>query len=177
MSSPADEVAGGVADEVASGVRMGIDVGSVRVGIAMSDPRGVLAHPVTTVEPEDSETVDGLIRDEQVTCVYVGLPRTLRGDEGAAADHARRYAQTLASRVAPVPIRLVDERLTTVSAHRQLQSSGVRERGRRSIVDQAAAVLILQGALDLESSSGRPAGELVHRGRKPRHARRRKEQE
>lgn len=155
---------------------MGIDVGSVRVGIALSDPRGVLAHPATTVDPQDTDTVDALIRDEQVTCVYVGLPRTLRGDEGPAADAARGYARSLASRVAPIPVRLVDERLTTVSAHRQLQSSGVSERGRRSIVDQVAAVLILQGALDLESSSGRAAGELV-RSRKSRHARRRKEQD
>lgn len=154
---------------------MGIDVGSVRVGVALSDPRAVLAHPVTTLDPEDDATVDALVRDEGVVCVYVGLPRTLRGEEGAAADSARGYAQNLASRVAPVPVRLVDERLTTVSAHRQLESSGLRERGRRPVIDQAAAVLILQGALDLESSSGLPAGELVHRGRRPRHARRRKE--
>lgn len=154
---------------------MGIDVGSVRLGIALSDPRGVLAHPVATVSPEDSDAVDRVVAEQRVTCVYVGLPRTLRGDEGSAAEAARGYAQDLASRVAPVPVRLVDERLTTVSAHRQLGASGVRERGRRSVVDQAAAVLILQGALDLESSSGRPAGELVSRGRKPRHARQRKE--
>lgn len=154
---------------------MGVDVGSVRVGIALSDPRGVLAHPAATVDPFDTDAVDALIRDEQVACIYVGLPRTLRGDEGAAAEAARGYARSLASRVAPVPVRLVDERLTTVSAHRQLQSSGLSERGRRTIVDQAAAVLILQGALDLESSSGRPAGELVSIGRKPR--RRRKERE
>lgn len=160
---------------VAGGVRMGLDVGSVRVGVALSDPRGVLAHPVETVAPEDLSRVVDLVRDEGVGCVYVGLPRTLRGDEGAAAAAARGYAQSLSSLVTPVPVRLVDERLTTVSAHRQLESSGVRERGRRPVIDQAAAVLILQGALDLESSSGRPAGELVRRGRKPRHARKRKE--
>lgn len=172
MSSPAEARSGHGA-----GVRMGIDVGSVRVGIALSDPRAVLAHPVTTVEPGDGAAVEQLLADEAVTCVYVGLPRTLRGDEGPAADKARSYAQSLASRVAPIPVRLVDERLTTVSAHRQLESSGMRERGRRSVVDQAAAVLILQGALDLEAATGCPAGELVHYGRKPRHPRRRKEQE
>ena len=154
---------------------MGIDVGSVRVGIALSDPRGVLAHPVTTVAPEDVDAVTTLAAQHAVRAVYVGLPRTLRGDEGPAARVARGYARDLASRVAPVPVRLVDERLTTVSAHRQLEAGGMRERGRRSVVDQAAAVLILQGALDLESSSGHPAGELVSIGRKPRHARRRKE--
>lgn len=154
---------------------MGVDVGSVRVGIALSDPRGVLAHPVATVAPDDTAAVDRLVGDHEVTCIYVGLPRTLRGDEGAAAGAARGYAQDLASRVAPVPVRLVDERLTTVAAHRQLGASGLRERGRRSVVDQAAAVLILQGALDVESSSGRPAGELLSHGRKIRHGRRRKE--
>ena len=154
---------------------MGIDVGSVRVGIALSDPNGIMAHPVVTVEPADVAAVDALITEHEVTCVYVGLPRTLRGDEGPAAQSARGYAQALASRVGPVPVRLVDERLTTVSAHRQLEASGLRERGRRFVVDQAAAVLILQGALDLESSSGRPAGELITRGRKPRRPRQRKE--
>lgn len=154
---------------------MGIDVGSVRVGVALSDHRGVLAHPLTTLDPEDLSAVDAIVAEHDVTCVYVGLPRTLDGGEGAAAEVARRYARVLASRVAPVPIRLVDERLTTVSAHRQLQASGLRERGRRSVVDQAAAVLILQGALDLESASGRPAGELITRRRKPRHGRHRKE--
>jgi putative Holliday junction resolvase len=154
---------------------MGVDVGSVRVGIALSDPRGVLAHPLATLDPEDTAAVDRVVAEHGVTCVYVGLPRTLRGEEGAAAASARGYARDLASRVAPVPVRLVDERLTTVTAHRQLEAGGMRERGRRSVVDQAAAVLILQGALDLESSSGRPAGELVPLGRKPRHGRRRKE--
>lgn len=157
------------------GVRMGVDVGSVRVGIALCDPRGVLAHPLTTVEPEDLPTVEQIVLQHEVTGVYVGLPRTLDGREGAAAEVARGYAQVLASRVAPVPVRLVDERLTTVSAHRQLHASGLRERGRRSVVDQAAAVLILQGALDLERSSGRPAGEVVTGRRKPRHKRDRKE--
>ena len=170
MSSAADPTT-----TLGDGPRMGIDVGSVRVGIAMSDPRGVLAHPVATVDAADAAAVDRLVAEHDVRTVYVGLPRTLRGDEGPAATAARGYARALASRVAPVPVRLVDERLTTVSAHRQLEAGGMRERGRRSVVDQAAAVLILQGALDLESSSGRPAGELVSTGRKPRHARRRKE--
>lgn len=181
MSLPADGSApgptsdDGVGGAGVAGVRMGIDVGSVRVGVALSDPRGVLAHPVTTVAPDEVARIVDLIGAEDVVCVYVGLPRTLRGDEGPAAATVRGYAQSLSTLVAPVPVRLVDERLTTVTAHRQLESSGVRERGRRPVIDQAAAVLILQGALDLESSSGRPAGELVHRGRKPRHARKRKD--
>ena len=175
MSSPADASAPGPTTDGGAGVRMGIDVGSVRVGVALSDPRGVLAHPVTTVAPEEVSRIVELVDAEEVACVYVGLPRTLRGEEGPAAAIARDYAQSLSTLVAPVPVRLVDERLTTVTAHRQLESSGVRERGRRPVIDQAAAVLILQGALDLESSSGHPAGELVHRGRKPRHPRKRKD--
>lgn len=175
MSSLTDDGAHGPADQGGPGVRMGIDVGSVRVGVALSDPRGVLAHPVTTLAPDEIDRIVELVAAENVVGVYVGLPRTLRGEEGPAAAAARGYAQSLSTLVAPVPVRLVDERLTTVTAHRQLESSGVRERGRRPVIDQAAAVLILQGALDLESSSGRPAGELVHRGRKPRHSRKRKD--
>lgn len=184
MSSETEEPSAGAvpipepgAGESLDGVRLGIDVGSVRVGLALSDPRGVLAHPERTLEPDDLGSVEQLIAAHAVVRVYVGLPRTLRGDEGPAAHAARSYAQNLASRITPVPVRLVDERLTTVSAHRQLASSGMRERGRRFVVDQAAAVLILQGALDEESASGRPAGELIGRRRKTRHARRRKEHE
>ncbi len=101
--------------------------------------------------------------------VVVGLPRTLAGDEGAAAEAARTYAGRLSVRIAPVPVRLVDERLTTVDAHRNLRESGVDGRRQRSVIDQAAAVLILQAALDAERNSGRPPGELVRTGgRKPR---------
>jgi putative Holliday junction resolvase len=92
----------------------------------------------------------------------------LSGQEGAAAQLARSYAAQLAERVAPVPVRLVDERLTTVDAHRRLRDSGVPGRGQRAVVDQAAAALILQAALDAESRSGVPAGETVSSGRRPR---------
>jgi putative Holliday junction resolvase len=175
-----------------TGVRVGVDVGSVRVGLASSDPSGLLATPVRTVargradagvpgaadagvpggEPDvatDIAEVAAFVADAEAIEVVVGLPRTLAGGEGPAAAEARQYARRLAVRVAPVPVRLVDERLTTVDAHRSLRESGVDGRRQRSVVDQAAAVLILQAALDAERSSGRPPGELVRPdGRKPR---------
>jgi putative Holliday junction resolvase len=157
------------------GVRLGVDVGSVRVGIATSDPSGLLATPVRTVarasEEAESDLVEivALVSELKAVEVVVGLPRTLAGDEGAAAQAARTYAGRLAERIAPVPVRLVDERLTTVDAHRSLRESGLGGRRQRAVVDQAAAVLILQAALDAERSSGRPPGELVRTGgRKPR---------
>ena len=160
------------------GRRVGVDVGSVRVGVAASDPSALLATPVrtvprdpdgTTASPTDLEQIAGIVTELAAVEVVVGLPRTLAGDEGAAAEAARTYAGRLSVRIAPVPVRLVDERLTTVDAHRNLRASGVDGRRQRSVVDQAAAVLILQAALDAERSSGRPPGELVRTGgRKPR---------
>ncbi len=160
------------------GVRIGVDVGSVRVGVAVSDPSGLLATPVRTVArdpdalsaaPTDVEEIAALVQELGAVEAVVGLPRTLAGAEGAAAVSARTYAGRLAVRIAPVPVRLVDERLSTVDAHRALRDSGVDGRRQRSVVDQAAAVLILQVALDTERGSGRPPGELVRTdGRKPR---------
>lgn len=161
------------------GVRIGVDVGSVRVGVARSDPDGLLATPLETVPrdpkapPEaagpDLDRVAALVAEHEAVLVVVGLPRSLSGAEGPAAARARTYAGVLAARVAPVPVRLVDERLTTVDAHRALSESGVAGRRRRSVVDQAAAVLILQSALDAERATGAPPGEPVGgRRRKPR---------
>ena len=162
-----------------TGVRVGVDVGSVRVGVAASDPSGLLATPVRTVArdpqdpaaqpPTDLEEIAAIVADAAAIEVVVGLPRTLAGGEGAAAATARTYAGRLAVRIAPVPVRLIDERLTTVDAHRSLRDSGVDGRRQRAVIDQAAAVLILQAALDTERASGRPPGELVRTGgRKPR---------
>lgn len=118
---------------------------------------------------DDLVEIARIMAEREAIEAIVGLPRTLAGDEGAAAQAARTYAGRLAARVAPVPVRLVDERLTTVDAHRSLRESGVEGRRQRAVVDQAAAVLILQAALDAERSTGRPPGELVGTGgRKPR---------
>jgi putative Holliday junction resolvase len=134
-------------------VRLGVDVGSVRVGVAVSDPDGVLATPLVTLARDPRAGADlaglaGLVRDRSVVEVVVGLPRSLSGRSGPAARAAQEYAEALAERIAPVPVRLADERLTTVSASRTLTERGISTRRQRQVVDQAAAVLILQGWLD-----------------------------
>jgi len=148
------------------GVRLGVDVGSVRVGLSRSDAAGLLATPLETVpvtEGSDShfERIALVVTEMSVCEVIVGLPRSLSGAEGAAAGLARAYAVEVARRVAPVPVRLVDERMSTVTAHQQLRAAGVKGRKRRPVVDQAAAVVILQSALDGERTVGRPPGSLV----------------
>ncbi|MEP7035196.1 MAG: Holliday junction resolvase RuvX [Actinomycetota bacterium] len=158
-----------------TGTRLGVDVGSVRIGLAASDPEGLLATPVETIGRDDASgsdiaTIAQAVRERHALEVIVGLPRSLSGDEGAAARAARSYASALAARISPIPVRLIDERLTTIDAHRGLRESGVPGRAQRAMVDQAAAVLILQTALDAEKSSGLAPGELVG-GRKARTAR------
>jgi putative Holliday junction resolvase len=154
---------------VRSGRRIGVDVGTVRVGVAVSDRDGLLATPVTTLARDadgaaDQTQLAELAREHEAVELVVGLPRSLSGREGPAAVAARAYAESLAALVAPLPVRLVDERLTTVSAQQHLRRSGVRERQGRGVVDQVAAVVILQLALDTERSSGRAPGELVPPG-------------
>ena len=145
------------------GVRLGIDPGDARIGVARSDPSGFLASPVETVRrgKGDLARIARLARDDEVLEIVVGLPRSLSGGEGPAAAKTRELAARLAARVAPVPVRLVDERLTTVSAEAMLRDRGRKGQQRRAVVDQAAAVLILQHALDTERSTGTPPGELV----------------
>ena len=151
------------------GVRLGIDVGSVRVGVAVSDPQAVLASPVETVargaanaNRADLARIADLVAEHAVVEVVVGLPLSLSGARGAAAHTALGYAQEIAATIEPVPVRVVDERLSTVSAHGHLAAVGIGSRGRRAVVDQAAAVIILQSALDTERSSGRAPGEVVN---------------
>ncbi len=149
-----------------SGVRLGIDVGSVRVGVAVSDPAGVAAVPVETLARDRSGSGDlariaALAAARDVIEILVGLPRSLSGAEGPAAALARDFAVRLATLVAPLPVRLVDERFTTVSAERDLRAAGVRGAKRRSVVDQAAAAIMLQSALEAERGTGRPPGERV----------------
>ncbi len=145
------------------GVRLGIDPGDARIGVAKSDPTGFLATPLETVRRGrgDVGRIARLVRDEDAVEVVVGLPRSLSGGEGPAAAKAREFAGRLAARIAPVGVRLQDERLTTVSAEAMLRDRGKRGAERRAVVDQAAAVLILQHALDTERATGRPPGEIV----------------
>jgi len=137
---------------VAFGVRLGVDVGTVRVGVARSDPDGVLATPLVTLRRDaggrDLAELAALVREHDAREVVVGLPRSLSGGEGPAARATRDYAGQLAERIAPVAVRLADERLSTVSATRNLAGRGVRGARQRAVVDQAAAVVILQTYLD-----------------------------
>jgi len=148
------------------GVRLGIDVGDVRIGVAESDPSGSIATPVETVArgPGDLERLAAIVADRQPVEVVIGLPRSLSGAEGTAAVRVREYAAALAAAIEPVPLRLVDERLTTVTAERQLRDRGRKGARRRAVVDQAAAVVILQYALDTEQSAGTVPGETLDLG-------------
>ncbi|WP_113964364.1 Holliday junction resolvase RuvX [Mycobacterium shimoidei] len=140
-------------DDPGRGRRLGIDVGSVRIGVAACDPDGILATPVETVRRDRSgahlRRLAELATELDVVEVIVGLPRTLADRSGSAARDAIELADLLARRIAPIPVRLADERLTTVSAQRSLRAAGVRAKGQRGVIDQAAAVAILQGWLDL----------------------------
>lgn len=147
------------------GARLGVDVGDVRIGVAASDPSGLIATPVETV-PRGSGDLDRLrtlVLDHDAVEVVVGLPRSLSGGEGPAAAKVREFTGRLADVLAAagVPVRLFDERLSTVSAEAVLRQQGRKGKKRRAVVDQAAAVVILQNALDTERGTGRPAGELV----------------
>jgi len=147
-------------------VRLGIDVGSVRIGVARSDPGGLLASPLGTVRrgAGDLSELTRLVIQNEAMEIVVGLAVGLRGAEGKAAAEGREFAERLAGQIAPLPVRLVDERFTTVLAHAALQRSGRDSKARRQAVDKAAAAVILQGALDAERSTGEPAGELLAAG-------------
>jgi putative holliday junction resolvase len=148
---------------VREGVRLGVDVGSVRVGVARSDPGGILASPLTVLRsgPGELDELAALAARADAIEVIVGLPTSLSGREGAAATAARSFAADLASRLAPIPVRLVDERFTTTAAHDALRRAGKDSRARRPVVDAAAAAVLLQAALDTERATGRPPGQLV----------------
>jgi putative holliday junction resolvase len=145
------------------GVRVGVDVGEVRIGIAQSDPSGMLATPVETVRrgPGDVARIRTLVAERGAIEVVVGLPRSLSGGEGPAAVKVRQFARELADGLAPVTVRLCDERLSTVTAEAVLRGQGKKGQKRRAVVDQAAAVVILQNALDTERSSGTAPGETL----------------
>jgi putative Holliday junction resolvase len=137
-----------------TGVWLGVDVGTVRVGVARSDPAGILATPLVTLQRDtagdrDIAELAELVRETGAVGVVLGLPRTLRGRDGPSALMAREYGERLARRI-EVPVRHVDERLTTVSAQRKLRTGGIRGgRATRAVIDQAAAVELLQHWLEI----------------------------
>jgi putative Holliday junction resolvase len=147
------------------GRRLGVDVGSVRVGVAVSDPDGILASPLITLArdrspatesdhvPRDMSDIRLLAAEYEAVEIIVGLPITLAGTEGPAAAAIRQYVELLESIVDPIPVLLADERMSTAAATRRLSERGVRGKRQRAVVDQAAAVEILQGWLE----ANRPA--------------------
>jgi putative Holliday junction resolvase len=142
------------------GVRLAVDVGKVRVGVAVSDPDAILATPLVTLArdmstagddaaiPADITEIARLVTQHRAIEVVVGLPVTLAGTHGPAVAHTKAYGRELSNAIAPVPIRFVDERMSTVVASRRLSERGVRGKRQRAVVDQAAAVEILQSWLD-----------------------------
>ena len=128
----------------------------------------MLATPVETVPrgTGDLARIREIVLDRAAIEVVVGLPRSLSGGEGPAAAKVREFARALAEALDPVPVRLCDERLSTVTAEAVLRSQGRKGQKRRAVVDQAAAVVILQNALDTERSSGTAPGETLDLGHK-----------
>src|SRR5215472_16957274 len=150
-------------DPVRSGVRLSVDPGTVRIGVARSDPAGVLATPLTVLR-RGKRALDALAElaaAEEAMEILVGLPRSLSGREGPAAVTAKQFAADLAVRVAPLPVRLVDERFTTATAHDALRAGGHDSRARRHSVDSAAAAVLLEAALESERRTGDAPGDLV----------------
>ncbi|WP_213814692.1 Holliday junction resolvase RuvX [Glaciihabitans sp. dw_435] len=145
-----------------SGVRVGVDVGKVRIGIARTDFHGMLATPVETV-PRGSGDVARILAiaaEVDATELIVGLPLSLSGGRTPSTEDAQGFAQALAN-ATPLPVRMVDERLSTVSAQAALRASGRTVKSSRSVIDQVAAVIIVQHALDFERTAGRPPGVVV----------------
>lgn len=149
--------------EFRSGVRLALDWGQARIGVAACDPAGTLAYPVEAVPagPGALARILTLIGEYEPIELVVGLPRSLGGGEGPAAATVRAQVGELVGAVAPLPVRLVDERLTTVTAAQRLRAGGRSARKQRSRIDAAAAAAILEHALDGERHQGTPPGELL----------------
>jgi putative Holliday junction resolvase len=145
------------------GVRVAIDVGTARIGVAASDIDGRMAVPVETVARGggDLDRLAELIDERDAVEVVVGWPVRLDGSDGPATTHVQAFADRLIERIAPLPVRAVDERLTTAAAQRALSDAGRSVRDSRAFIDQQAAVGILETALSVERASGVPAGRLL----------------
>ena len=157
-------------DVYPQGVKLGVDVGTVRVGVAVCDRDGILATPLKTLERNAKKNTDvrvlaGLAAELDAVQIFVGLPRTLKGEEHASArmatDYAQLLADALASRGSAIPVQLIDERLSTVTAHRNLHEAGMSSRNHRKVVDQVAAAGILQHAIDMQKARGTDVGSRV----------------
>lgn len=141
------------------GRRLAFDPGSVRIGVAVSDPEGLLATSREALAAGDRDALQALVTESEPVEIIVGLPVGLDGKEGQAAQQARAFAQDLSS-WSSAPIRLIDERLSTVQAQRGLHDQGRSVRQSRTMIDSASAAVVLQHALDAERGSGQPPGEV-----------------
>ena len=144
------------------GSRLAIDVGTVRIGLAVSDPDSILSTPLpalirSKLLGETLQEILSLISDNGVIEVYVGDPLSLSGEETASTQDARQFALQLAE-LTSVPVRLVDERLTTVTASSKLRLNGLNAKAAKDLIDSASAVEILEQALNVSKKSGKPAG-------------------
>ncbi len=140
---------------------LGLDLGQARIGVAISDPEGRMAVPLGTIHtgaPADLKAIAALVAEHEVVRVVVGHPVSLSGRKGEAADQAEQFAQALGGILGNVPVALQDERLSTVEAERNLTQAGVTGRDRRAVIDQAAAVVILQAYLDRARSPDQRRG-------------------
>jgi putative Holliday junction resolvase len=141
----------------AAGPVLGLDLGDVRIGVAISDPERRIAVPVGTVQvgrpPGELAAIAAIVRDRGVTIVVVGQPLSMRGERGDRARHAESFAEALRG-VIEVPVQLHDERLSTVEAERALAAAEIRGRERRRVVDASAAAVILQAWLDAARCDG-----------------------
>ena len=135
---------------------LGIDVGEARIGLALSDELGMLAHPLETVKTKEGNPIKhiaAVVEREKAATVVIGLPRNMNGTYGPAAEKAREFAAKLQA-LTPCAVKFWDERLTTVAAQKQLHEAGRNTKNSRAVIDQAAAVLILQGYLDSQALTG-----------------------
>lgn len=146
------------------GRRLGVDVGDVRIGVAVCDPDGLIATPFATVSagPDAAARIARIVAEIEAIEVVVGWPVGLSGREGPAAAKVRAFCDVLAPLVGDVSIRLVDERMSTMTADGLLRAGGKSGVKRRKVIDQAAATVILQSAIDAERTRGSAPGEVVH---------------
>ncbi len=142
------------------GVRIAVDFGSVRVGVAKSDPAGKIALPLTTITGDELavEKLVQLTTNEAAEVVYVGLPLNLKGQVTQSAKKALSFAEELSRKIAPIPVLMIDERFTSTTATKQLQDAGLTSRQSRGLVDQVSALGLLEQALQIEDRTGTLAG-------------------
>ena len=148
-----------------AGRRLAIDYGDVRIGVAMSDLSGVVASPLETIEngeslEESQRRIAEICNEEEVSVIYIGLPLQLSGEEGGSALKAREFARGLSTYLPnEIVVRMIDERLTTSSAHKSALETG--RKLTKFEIDQYAAVAILEIALSTEKSRGDFAGSAL----------------